>query len=114
MRKCVFIFCVITSVFGLTGSYGLADEITAVALPERTTVFVREPFIFQIQVSGTEKPEKPDMSSIKGASVQFRGGQQNSSSSVSIINGRMTKNVKKGYVFSYQKFLLYGIQYDLW
>ena len=86
----------------MTGSDGLTDEINAVALPERTTVFVREPFLFQIQISGTENPEKPDMSSIKGASVQFRGGQQNSSSSVSIINGRMTKNVKKGYVFSYQ------------
>jgi BatD DUF11 like domain len=102
MRKCVFILCVIASVVGLTDRYGLTDEINAVALPERTTVFVREPFLFEIQVSGTENPEKPDMSSIKGASVRFRGGQQNSSSSVSIINGRMTKNVKKGYVFSYQ------------
>jgi len=102
MRKFLLVFLITASTIGLTGNYALTEEISAVALPERTTVFVREPFLFQIQVSGTENPEKPDMSIIKGASVQFRGGQQNSSSSVSIINGRVTQHVRKGYVFSYQ------------
>ena len=102
MRKFLFVFLITASIIGLTDNDALTEEISAVSLPERTTVFVREPFLFQIQVSGTENPEKPDMSIIKGASVQFRGGQQNSSSSITIINGRVTKNIKRGYIFSYQ------------
>jgi len=34
--------------------------------------------------------------------VEYLGGQQNSSRSVTIVNGRMIQDVKKGYFFSYQ------------
>ncbi|NLD37341.1 MAG: protein BatD [Desulfatiglans sp.] len=69
---------------------------------ERTEVYTGETFIFQLQVSGSEDPEEPDLSHLDGFRVQFAGGSQNSSSSISIINGQMTREDKKGYVFSYR------------
>lgn len=69
---------------------------------ENTEVFTGEPFNVQVQVSGRNHPARPDLSMIPGFEIVFRGGQQNSSNSVTIINGKMTRNVRKGYVFSYQ------------
>ncbi|RJP90887.1 MAG: protein BatD [Desulfobacteraceae bacterium] len=65
-------------------------------------VFVGEPVTMQIIVSGSESPDQPDLSQMDGFSVSFQGGSQNSSRSISIINGRMTQDVRQGYVFSYQ------------
>ncbi len=80
----------------------LAAPFKAVAAVERTDLFVGEPFIFQIQVSGSENPEKPDLSALVDFTVAYRGGRQNSNRSVTIINGKVTQNVRQGYVFSYQ------------
>ncbi|MCP4681918.1 MAG: protein BatD [Desulfobacterales bacterium] len=79
-----------------------AEQLRADAAVERDNVFLGEPFIFQIQVKGSEKPEKPSLKGISGFEVKFQGGQQNSSSSVTIVNGRVTQSVKKGYFFSFQ------------
>jgi len=79
----------------------LAAPLSATAEVERRDAFVGEAFVFQIQVSGSENPEKPELSHMKDFTVTFRGGQQNSSRSVTIINGRMTQNVQEGYVFAY-------------
>jgi len=53
-------------------------------------------------VSGADNPQQPDTSGIKDFTVVFQGGQQNSSSSITIINGKVTKEVNEGYYFSYQ------------
>lgn len=74
----------------------------AKAAVEQTDPFVGEPFVFQIQVSGSEDPEQPDLSHVKDFAVAFRGGQQNSRRSVTIINGRVTEDVQEGYFFSYE------------
>jgi hypothetical protein len=79
-----------------------ADELTARSAVERADVFVGEPFVFQIQVDGSDAPEKLDVSHISDFAVESLGGQQNSSSSVTIINGRMTQDVRHGYIFSYR------------
>jgi len=63
---------------------------------------VGEPVTMQIVVSGSESPSQPNLSHVDGLSVSFQGGSQNSSRSISIINGRMTQDVREGYVFSYQ------------
>ncbi len=80
----------------------LAAPFSATAAVERRDVFVGEAFVFQIQVSGSENPEQPELSHVTDFSVTFRGGQQNSNRSVTIINGKITKNVREGYFFSYQ------------
>ncbi|ODS33917.1 MAG: hypothetical protein SCARUB_00890, partial [Candidatus Scalindua rubra] len=72
------------------------------AVVEKQSVFVGETFIFQIQVSGSENPDKPDLSHLRDFKVQYQGGRQNSSRSITIINGRMTRNVREGYFFSYR------------
>ncbi len=80
----------------------LAEPFSATAAIEKRDVFVGEAFAFQIQVSGSENPEKPNLSHVTDFTVAFRGGQQNSNRSVTIINGKITKTVREGYVFSYQ------------
>ncbi len=83
-------------------SVALAAPLSATAAVERADLFEGESFIFQIQVSGSEDPEKPDLSHLTDFTVEFRGGQQNSSRSVTIVNGRVTQNVREGYIFLYQ------------
>jgi hypothetical protein len=95
-----FVFAVVLTSY--LSSNAQAKPLSADAVVERSSVFVGEPFIFQIQVSGSENPEKPDLSEITDFIVEYHGGQANSSRSVTIINGRMTQNVKQGYVFSYR------------
>ncbi|MBN1905070.1 MAG: BatD family protein [Deltaproteobacteria bacterium] len=79
-----------------------ASELSVQTALERREVYTGETFIFQLQVSGSEEPEEPDLSHLDGFRVQFAGGSQNSSSSISIINGQMTREEKKGYIFSYR------------
>ncbi len=79
-----------------------ASTFGAKAAVDRIDPFVGQPFVFQIQVSGSEHPEQPDLSHVTDFDVAYRGGQQNSSRSVTIINGRVTEDVREGYVFSYE------------
>ena len=79
-----------------------ATSLTAEVRVAQTEAFVGEPVTMQIVVSGSESPAQPDLSHVDGVSVSFQGGSQNSSRSISIINGRMTQEVREGYVFSYQ------------
>ncbi|MFC1493769.1 BatD family protein [Thermodesulfobacteriota bacterium] len=83
-------------------SYSHANELEARAVVESTEVYKGQSFAFQIRVSGSENPEQPNLSSLNDFSVQYLGGSQNSSSSITIINGKMTKEEKKGYIFNYQ------------
>jgi len=66
------------------------------------SVFVGEPFRFQIQVSGSESLPKPDVSGITAFQVTYQGGGANSSTSMTIINGKMTREVRRGYNFNYE------------
>jgi hypothetical protein len=79
-----------------------AAEISAQAAAEQQEVFVGESFVFQIQVSGSENPEEPDLGALNDFTVQAMGGQQQSSRSVTIINGHMQQQVQLGYVFNYR------------
>ena len=69
---------------------------------QKTEVFVGESFLFQIQIEGSDKPEKPDVSAIADFRVREMGGQQNTSQSMTIVNGRVNQVVRRGYVFSYR------------
>ncbi|NOZ23553.1 MAG: hypothetical protein GXP25_20950 [Planctomycetes bacterium] len=90
--------CLVTSCVCTASAQGLSAK----AVVEKDEVFVGEPFVLQIQVEGDESPGKPDVSGITGFDVQDLGGQQNSSQSISIINGRMNKVVHRGYIFNYR------------
>jgi hypothetical protein len=93
---------------GLAGASGraAAEELTAVPAVEesvkRGEVFVGDSFLFQIQIQGHDAPETPDVSGIQDFDVESLGGRQNSSSSVTIVNGRMAKRESLGYLFTYR------------
>ena len=89
-------------IFLLTTTRSYASDLSADAVVDNTDVYTGESFTLQIQVSGSENPEQPDLSNLKDFGVNYLGGSQNSSSSITIINGQMTKNVKKGFVFNYR------------
>ena len=80
----------------------LAQDFSAQAAVDTDSVTLGEPLQFQIQVSGSDAPEEPDTSAITEFTVTLTGRGNNSTSSVSIINGRMTQDVRKGYLFNYQ------------
>ena len=79
-----------------------AEPLTARAAVEASEVFVGQAFQFQIQVSGSESPDPPDLSALKDFDIQAQGGRSNSSHSVTIVNGRMSQVVKRGYIFVYR------------
>jgi hypothetical protein len=80
----------------------VAAAVSVKAVVERTEVFLEESFILQIQVEGHDAPQEPDLSKIGDFDVQSLGGQQNSSSSITIIDGRVTKDVRRGFIFNYR------------
>jgi len=84
------------------GRSAVAGQLAARAAVERQEVYVGEPFVFQIQIMGSDAPEAPDVTPIKDFDVQALGGRQNNSESVTIINGQMSRVVQRAYVFSYR------------
>ena len=96
----ISIFLHLTCLF--VGTNVMASQLKADAVVQEDSVYVGQPFLFQIQISGDDQPEQPDLSILNEFLVEYQGGSQNNSSSITIINGKMTKNVKQGYVFSYQ------------
>jgi len=77
-------------------------EVTVRAIIEKQEVFKGESFVFQIQVQGSDNPEKPVLSGFDGFNVIDLGGSKNNSESVTIINGDVNRVVRQGFVFSYR------------
>lgn len=90
------------TLLGVLHPAALGAELTARVVRPVTTAFVGEPIAFKIQISGSEKPEQPDLSQLVGFRVKFGGGTQNSSFFSQTINGRTTRTANLGYILSYQ------------
>jgi len=104
MRNLLFIlefFVLSITAVGIAAPVPVWAALSARADVSDTEVFIGQPFTLQITVSGSDSPKQPDLSSIKDFNVKFEGGSQNSSSRITIINGRIEKHVSRGYVFSY-------------
>lgn len=80
---------------------GCAEPVSVRTAVEHQEVFVGETFLLQVQVEGSEAPAEPDLSALADFTVLPRGGQQNSSSSVTIVNGKMSRVSRHGYIFNY-------------
>ena len=76
-------------------------EVSIQAAVDQQEVMVGETFTLQIQVEGNDAPPEPQLTSLTDFQVEPRGGQQNSSESVTIVNGHMTRVSHRGYVFNY-------------
>ena len=70
MKKRLFIPLVIYLCFA--AGISQASPFSATAAIEKQAVFIGESFVFQIQVSGSENPEKPDLSHVKILQWYFR------------------------------------------
>jgi hypothetical protein len=80
-----------------------AQEVSVGVELESQDVYMGESFLMQLIVDGTDKADNPDLSALEDDFVvEFRGGSNNSSQSISFINGRWSRTVKKGFIFSYQ------------
>ena len=81
----------------------LAAEVTVRAEVDTTEVYVGEAFTLRLTVDGDEDPKAPDMSVLApDFSAVDAGGGRNSSSSMTIINGKVVKESHAGYVFRYE------------
>ena len=79
--------------------------VSARAILETNAVSVGEPFVLQVRLEGGDVApgtEPPDMSGITDFTVDYLGGQSNNSSSVTIVNGNVSKVETFGYVYSYR------------
>ncbi len=69
----------------------------------RPNIYLGESFNLTIEVSGADRGiEAPDLSALPTSEIQFLGQNSNSRSSISIINGRMTRESFEGRVFAFQ------------
>lgn len=72
------------------------------AAVESREVYVGQSFLFQLQVEGSDEPKQPDLSGLQGSfSVEPAGGGAQNSQSINIVNGRVTRTVRRGYTFNY-------------
>ncbi len=75
--------------------------VTVSAVVDHQRVYVGESFVLQIQVEGNDSPTAPDLAALSGFTVTPQGGQKNNSTSVSIMNGHVTRVTRSGYIFNY-------------
>ncbi|RJR30651.1 MAG: hypothetical protein C4574_02000 [Candidatus Latescibacterota bacterium] len=84
-------------------SYAAAQEISVRAAVESESVYMGQSFVYQIQVEGSDEVSQPDISPLQQLfTVEYLGGSSNNSQSISIVNGRMERQVRRGYVFQYR------------
>lgn len=69
---------------------------------ESQSVYLGETFVFQISVAADNEPEPPAFPKTADFQVESLGPRRNQSTSVSIINGRMTKTSVNETVFTYR------------
>ena len=79
-----------------------AQEISVRAAVDRRTVDVGDPFRYQIAVGGTDQVTPPELGSLRGFTVRPLAAGPNNSESVTVINGKTTREVRRGYVLTYQ------------
>ena len=79
------------------------EPLRAAAAVQSRQVYVGQHFLLQIQVQGTDQPDAVDIGPLENDfTVSEAGGGASNSTSVSIVNGRMTRQVQRGYNFNYR------------
>lgn len=92
---------VVLSLAALLAGAARADvTVTATADPMRVTL--GDTFVLQMTVEGAPSAKEPDLSKIPDLECKFVGGQDRSSRSVTIINGRRSEQVFQGYVMQWR------------
>lgn len=93
----------ITSIFLAAVFSSARAQISVRATVETESVYLGQSFVYQIAVDGSDKASEPDISPLEQLfKVEFLGGSSNNSQSITIINGRVDRQVKRGYIFQYR------------
>jgi hypothetical protein len=80
-----------------------AQSIKVTAQVGSREVYTGEAFMFQIIVDGSNEAKDPDLSGLESMfTVAYAGGGPQNSQSITVINGKMTKEVSYKYVYQYQ------------
>lgn len=79
-----------------------AADVRVITNVESRDVYVGESFLMQITIDGSSEAAEPDFSAADGFLVEYLGGSNNSSEAISIINGKVQRQVHKGFVFTYK------------
>lgn len=90
------------SALGLLAGWAAADELALKVTANRNQIYLGESFILEVTVSGSSRPVAPDISRIGNCRIKLLGSRDISNYSISIINGRITKEGFAGRVVSYE------------
>lgn len=77
-------------------------DVTVTATADPLRLYLGDSFVLQITVEGASAAKEPDLSSVPDLECTFVGGQDRSSRSVTIINGRRSEQVFQGYVMQWR------------
>lgn len=77
-------------------------DVTVTAQADPMRVYLGDSFTYLITVEGATSAKEPDLSKIPDMECKFLGGQDRSSRSVTIINGRRSEQVFQGYVMQWR------------
>lgn len=89
-------------VLALTVPASGAEPITVRAVVETDRVFAGESFAYRVIVEGATPQVQPQLPALDTFEVAYEGGQDVSSHSISIVNGRRTETVIEQYYFQYR------------
>ncbi len=89
-------------VLALTIPASGAEPITVQAAVETDRVYAGESFAFRVIVEGATPQVQPQLPALDAFEVAYEGGQDVSSHSISIVNGRRTETVIEQYYFQYR------------
>jgi len=79
------------------------DLLKAEVAIESQDVFVGQPIMFQITVTGADQPQAPDLAAVApDFAVQYLGPRANNSTQISIVNGRMSRTVTVETILMYR------------
>jgi len=91
------------AIIALGASSAAAQQVSVRAAVESENVYMGESFIYQIVVDGADNATPPDMAQIAADfASEFLGGSNNSSSSITIINGQMQRQTIRRYVMQFR------------
>jgi hypothetical protein len=79
-----------------------AQEVVVQAYVESETVYMGETFVYQLVIDGADNATPPDVSAFgPDFAAQYLGGQNSSSQSISLINGKMERQVQRRFIMQF-------------
>jgi hypothetical protein len=95
MRKFLFFISTILILVTTLKAAELTTEIN------RKQIYIGESIVLTVKVNGFSKERRPDLSSIKKCKIEYLGSHSDNRSSMTITNGKVTRNSFKGRTYRF-------------